>query len=1852
MIIKPKDPKTGSFAMENTEACLELLLHKLQIQIVSKIKSLKQNEFSNFSKTIPTIFSLLEYRQNRDEFLSKFNNPSMIPDVVPYSTTLLQNAFNDFDISRDINSSLIKFFESEHSRVSRIRTTVLNRTLKQEFRSRTQNEFALFDESVTKYLFQCQKAILRLNIQESDPFSKDDLLLELHTKFFKKRRKALLKSVLNQVTKFQYTIQESIYTQTFDSIEQKMKLNQNRIQIPYLTPHESEIEEQLTVYAKRFEMTCDFEASDGQQFLYETKKIFLSLFEQLDFSKIPRRNFELEHVSLQEDLAQLTQKSLLATTPHDGQLKKVLTTYFTLSIDEINKKIDRQIANYNLLVGNAYRSSHFHDNKERHFIPFHKIESLFDLRFIHSKFLATAVFSHINYFEYVKFKLNENATEPSEFYSRRASFPQIIEICDKNGAFIYESAFTEYESLLNHLIGVGSYYISKFEETMPERSGDASVVIEHEKIAEKLLEFELQFLNAKRKLVQCLIECLEHVQIDDVHKMIYEIIYDRPNFNFPIYNSFEIQYQTAIDLTEKKATILRTLINLQIMHERSLSSRFGDQIPYFDRPSQIPTENNVHRIFDESVPVTPFEVYESLSIVPTFLSIVPQIAKEIGESIDVKFSRYSEFLEMSIWKEIEHLIGHMVENGLFPFDRASTPFHFKLSPCLTSLFVSPYVNTLDTVKRLFENMKESRQKRFMLSTRRFMHLSWKLQTLIIDTDLLQYSYYRQCDRLGIETKSIYKTPFKDVCLNEVIDLPNEKSDLGLLEASLIEFQAIEADFCDPSSIKDIIYVADFALLRRMIQFQNLQNTILEISVRYNRHYLDNEFLLKYFDLDSTKATFLTSALTDEDHFKQNMANMIFYHPLELLRNQEIANNNKSHFSLCINSLKSISRAILAAQVKQKQMDQQEMFDLYLNEILDQFAVFIVKIEISRICQLEKRVMLSNSFVDTFVLGPQDSCELIDSQGRFSKFFYVPSWAECFIMLCDAPRARQKMILKYVLKFVLSRYRILNLARFESSLSQRIEVVFDSLYNQTFQMETPIFQQLQQQFEILPNSNEVEILTKFILENEKILFHRLEYSILTTLESFFVSVDSSKQNNFQILDMKFDEKLKKLWIQMHEPIILNKSLFNDSRYVPLWETQFVFNCYESDRNDIVTNITSTDIFLDEALTSMYKEKMKTDPIANIPLSIDFLCLIISQLHLKYAYFLLREGHEIENLDLKKTILDMNVDIFMKNSEIWDSIIIQQVNKHFVPKDESSSYSMKPIPEPKLVQSIFDVIRNQVDLILLSEQIKTVTKLLSEFDESETKSETATAENVDTESKMESSLSIQTSDFYDAQFVDELEKARTYINAFLYDELQNSYSASDDQEEFVIDAVKLHNYLSHQSFLMNEWENLSLKQENSTWKKYLANITCSLNYDKEEIEAAEILKNLATERFKSQTEFEVVNRCSKMFLELNTLRQELKMQQFQKEQLDLKIEQKLTLYYNELVNDLQMEIERTKQTESGIRQSVYDKILYKIRRSKKLASKLKSLLGSDESTVSLRQETSADFGLLPCDFDENFLNEIRTKNEELRKKIIMNRILRVMTEIGIKRTYRKVLDVNVESRKEHNAKLWAQKLENNTRENAFDYDLIQIHHKLSETKSEIERLKQQLENEKMTSIQLVHWKAKNIKKIEQMKQRLNQFDEEIEDVNIDQLVRRLDEAQSELDALREDTFDIDEKVEEEIRKPLRYTEKVKTRFKDAKGLRKRMETMKHQEEMMAEKQETYDYILDQLIQQNFEFQKDNETLLKQIEELEYKKAMSSQRAKSVMEDTIKLRAPVLRMSMRQPGRIVKPTIRCLSQSLNRL
>ena len=2113
--------------MNITEAGLELLLKKLNDQITSTVESLKDSEISIMTNKIPNFHTMIEFRQVRDQFLSKFNNPCPIPEESSYSIDLLRHASDDYELPEDTNSSLERFFQSEQERVSRLRNTVLSRCTQPEFFSITQMEFALYDKYVTKYLYGCQEGILRLKSKEYASFTINDLMLELYATFFHKRRKAFLRSLLIHVRRFSLTSQQSIFTRMFDSITQSYKEDMSKTPVPFLPDKVEPINNELQRLSNRLNVDFDLEINDGQQFLYNCRKKFYDLFKALDFYDLPRKKYDFSHYPHQTNIGQLTNHTLISINPHDTKLKDVFNSLLGLSMDELNQKIKKRVSAYNLWVGNEYRSVHFHGEKERKPIPLYKIDSWYQLRYIHAKYLAVAVLSHMNYFQYLCAQLL--ASKPSvmrstQFRSRQSKFKEIIEIFDSNGPFIFEDALTFYQALVNSLIGVGSYYISKFEETAADRKGSDSVIVDYESIVERLLQNELDFLNAKRMLVQPLIECLEHKLDDHLTSQIFDIIIERPNFNLPVYNSFEVPYKMAIKLMQKKANVIRTLVNLQILHERLFSSQFSDPIPIFDRPSQISIDTK-YRSFYESIEISPFEVYESLSDISKFIDFVPKLAQELGESIDLKTSKYGEYLKISIWEEIEKINKNVFENGFFPFDRSSTTFHFQLSDIVKSLFISPYVNTVDAIKKLISKMKESRKLRFMLSTRRFMHLAWKLQTLIIETDLLQHAYYTQCDQLGITEKGIRMTPFKDSATKEIIDLHSETFDINVLEVALTEFELISLKFDQSSSIKDIIFAADFSGLKRMIRFQKLQNTIFEIAIRFNRHLIDNNFLVSYFELGADSGMFLTGVdpsdfYGDEEnerrYIKSIIADKIFFQPLNIFRDNQLVQKDKDIYCLSIKTLKLMSRTILSAHVKQKSMTQQEMFDLYITEMVDKFAVFGLKVEIAEVCNLERRIILTNTFVDTYILGPDKSTHLIDNQGRFEKFFYVPTWYECFTMMREAPHARQGMVLRSVLKFLVSRFRILNHARFECSLSERIELVFENLYYQHFKLETPVFQKLFNDLSVLPNSKEVDIATKFILENEKYLFHRLEFSFLTSLENFFVSVKSTNEKN-KIVDMNFGKKIQFLWLKMHNKLEKDKYLIIASRYSPLWQEHFLYNCIESDRAELATRLNAGDAFIDDSLSSNYNKETLNNPIKKLPLAIDFLCLAISQIHIKFAYFLLRNGIDENKIDLKSTISLINQKVYNENCESWNSVILKQANLHLVPKDESPSRVTDTIPEPKLEQVIFDVIRNEVDLLILASQNHQVEKTIETFtkdvrrlrglpeedpiiNESENQanlqsgspnlqlshnssskvrlnknqsssiqlSQTPSSSkrtNLNTNSSLQltqkattpnrnnnqgqnassslqlkqnakssvqfnlnaanqsqntstpnrnnqsqntrssvhfnlnscssnqsqntstpnrtnqnagssirlnqnasspiqsnqsqssslqlsqnASSTIQSSQNasnsielsqnasstiqmnqnasssielnqnenssqvssslndtevnateneenedddssfytkspaeYDQQFQRESEHAHSRINELFQAKLQEC-SVTTDDKMIQINLNTLTDSLYKLSSAMKAFEIESLLKENDTWTKYLSNVTVPIEYNKEEMESVSILASLTTKRLQRQADSEIAYRFGPKFITVNQLRQNIRLQELDEVKVEHKMKSKFIDYYDSLVSDLKKSIDETKKKGETIKMKVYDDVMKRVRKARSVSVQMRTVgilhdntnnsfsspseseppstftsqalfsISPPESTEAKKSDSILSEPIFKENLDQNFLNEIDEKNQKLRKEIILLRCLRVLSEVGVKRYYKKVIIENIEQRKLSNTQLWNEKFKSEVHNNSLDSQLFEAHRMLSDSKLEIIKLNQQLENEKMSNIQLVHWKAKNIKNFEAMKKRLDEFDETIEDVNIDNLVKKLAEAQNELDELRENNEAVDFEIEEDVRKPLKIIEEIKNKVKESKMQKRKMDRLQMENEMIHQEEVTNkELFVQELSDANIQLRLANDQLTSQIQELENQKKTKSERAKFLMEETLKARAIPMKMQMRSSTRIVKPAVKkVVTRSLSRI
>ncbi|OHT13900.1 hypothetical protein TRFO_15776 [Tritrichomonas foetus] len=1899
--------------MESTESGLELLLKRLHDIIESKIESLSYKEISTMSSKIPNFRSMLEFRQIRDKFLGKFNNPCPTPEVHSYAEQLLAKSSKDYDLSDDTKSSLKIFFENEIKRVERIRDIVLVRCKHPDFFSKTQMEYSLFDKSVTERLYFCREGLLRLDCKDSLSISSGDLMLEISTNFFQKRRRALLKTILLKARRFPLTKQQSIYTKMFEKALSCLKTDSNTIPVPILPRCEEILNNELKRLAKRFNMICDLEANDGQQFLYYSKKKFLEIFQQLNILDLPKKDYDLKTFLSPLDLTSLTQHTLLEITHCDTKLSEIFIHLFDLSSDDVLAEIQHKVAEYNSWVGNEYRSSYFHADIERNPIPSHKLFSWYVLRYAHMKFLASAILSHLNYFIYIWAQLSNNDSNvmrSTTFQARFSKFPQILEVCENDQPFLFSSVLDYYNKTIKALVSAGSYYITKFEEAQAERSGDSSVLSDRESVAEKLLLLELEFLNAKRKVIQPLIECLEHKENPHLVEVIFGIILERPSFNLPLYQSFDVPFKLSIELMEKRAKSIRALVNFQILHERNLSSQFNDQIPYFDRPSQISFDLN-YRSFDESIPITPFEVYESLTDIVNFVDDIPKIANELGESIDIRLTKYKDYLEIAVWDEVNELLRSLVENGLFPFNRSSTHFHFHLSNCINSLFVSPYVNTLNSINDMISNMNQSRHLRFMFSMRRFLYLTWKLQSLIIDTDMLQNAYYAQCDQLGITEKGIIMTSFKESATKEIIDLHSEKADVNLLDVALTEFEENNLDFEQESSIKDIIFAADFSVLKRMIQFQVFQNIILELALRFNQHILDSNFLVSYFEMGPDSAMFLTGVnIPDEDdlhqrYMKQIIANKLFYQADSIFRINQLANQSKDQLWLSIRSLKGRSRTILSAHVKQKEMSHHEMCTLYLNEMIDQFSVYGYRVEIARLCNLERHILLANTFVDTYTLGPAETHCLVDSQGHFEKFFYVPTWHETFLMLQKAPHARQGMVLKCVLQFITSRFRILNLVRFECSLNQRINSVFDSIYNQCYMFETPILQKLFNDFAVLPNASEVEISTKFIREADKFLFHRFEYSLLSAVENFFISVNSAYINNTAIIDNTYGLKLQNLWLQMHQPLDSNKYVINRSRYAPLWQEQFVYNCLESDRSDIATRIHSTDVFLDSALGSMNGKEILDDPVQKIPRSIDFMFLTISQIQIKFAYFLLRDGVDEESIDLKKSIMEMNQDIYKRNIDGWDQVIVHQANENLVPKDESPSKVTDTIPEPKLAQAIFDVLRNQVDLILLSSQINQIQGYINEFRtdlDQLTEIVSSTAKlNFNNEivggsilsfqspSKTDSVVYIQDNDSYDDQFIQERNYAHKRLVETLFtmlkqcviqkiahdpqnynkndkdvknnnndndDDNNSDYNKDGDEDrnekndkkeiEYIIDAKAFDENASKLSFLLNQFSEESLNKENNTWRRYLMNVSVSIGYDFEEMEAANVLARLTNLRFERLIELEIGFKYSSLFLTVNQLRQAIHHRHQKEIQYESLITSKLRAHYITLIEDLETAISESKKQQNSYKKRVYDEVIAKIKNAKNV------VLHVDKEDLNQTPESNENKPNKKTS-DKTLFQTVSDKNEKLRREIILLRCFRILTTIGVKRNSAKVLKETIENKKNENSQLYNDKFVSELHEATCKEDLKEKHRYLSNTKANIEILKQQLDNEKMSNIQLVHWKAKNMKTIDQLKNEIDSFGETINDYNIDDLVKKLDDAQTELDNLRETTNLIDTTTDIDVRIPMQKVEKIRTKVRATKLDQARLMKTFNNDLAFQEKLEMKELFVQQLSDENIELRHENESLLLRVEELERQKQNKSVGVRALMEGTLRARASnPLKMQARTTGRIVKPYVPNVSRSFSRI
>ena len=110
--------------------------------------------------------------------------------------------------------------------------------------------------------------------------------------------------------------------------------------------------------------------------------------------------------------------------------------------------------------------------------------------------------------------------------------------------------------------------------------------------------------------------------------------------------------------------------------------------------------------------------------------------------------------------------------------------------------------------------------------------------------------------------------------------------------------------------------------------------------------------------------------------------------------------------------------------------------------------------------------------------------------------------------------------------------------------------------------------------------------------------------------------------------------------------------------------------------------------------------------------DFLSIYIALVHLRFAYFLLQKNTN-DSLTVTESVNLITRGILLEGQTQWSDVIEKKAVRHLAPKDNNPSRFKLEVPHIKHLQSVFDAAHSQIDLILLSNQIKHLECLKNTF-----------------------------------------------------------------------------------------------------------------------------------------------------------------------------------------------------------------------------------------------------------------------------------------------------------------------------------------------------------------------------------------------------------------------------------------------------------------------------------------------------------------------------------------------------------
>ena len=881
-------------------------------------------------------------------------------------------------------------------------------------------------------------------------------------------------------------------------------------------------------------------------------------------------------------------------------------------------------------------------------------------------------------------------------------------------------------------------------------------------------------------------------------------------------------------------------------------------------------------------------------------------------------------------------------------------------------------------------------------------------------------------------------------------------------------------FSNTERIRDLTLNGDYSMLKRFVCAQRRFNAMLSVAIRFNNFYVDANFLSANFGVTPSFVPYRTITGIDiEDDMKIKMFTVT-----QVVSNVEFIDEPGLSRVFC--NIRDVTDCT------------------NIQKILDAVLPFACRIELATICRLEQQLFSEVSSDNDFVFD--STAELMTDERKIIPNV-IPRTLSCLSLdkPCDD--------LETLVRFVCCRLRILHLLRMESTAMLRFPRAIEGTFTESLPWDTVFLSGLNNS--LMSGSNDIHLVSTIYSETEEYLVNRLYKSCLVVLDGIYTMEDAKQKKLF--IESNSETLLKRWWKSLNAVFwSSSKSLISRRYYPPVYD-QLIFQLDDFTRLEVKTAIQTQENFVQRVMSTI-----ETDDVNQARAK--FMGSTLKCSILKYVFMLMRSEFDIEKLNVVTAVTNITEQICTDGYVDHENMVYIQASQKLGKLSNQVNVEMKHTSEMRIAYNealhMFLAKYQLEQSKLLFEQM--LSELNGAMNAPNAMLKPECYERAGKAKKVKKDVFVPAPDDSDVQFQKELHFAVSRLMFGLKESMKTMNRSENG--DMVLPAWRLEEACKSFTPLIDWIGRQSCHTLFRTWGSYLQNALTVHDTMIDDQLLLNRFRNVMFSYLDSRVEYELSVKMKQEFLKYNTFCYIKKVMNRTWKLEQERMTEAIRKEFEQLLTDIGAEIEEVKKEYAKAHERWYKRALEGVEALLKDPDEINEVIS--QKRISTNEER---------------LDRVTKQQEDLRDQIRKMRVSRCLESIGSNEFYTRRIDKVGEEKKSINGTLWFGKREFEEEQKSIQDALEECFEKLTDRELEIDDLSRKLEQEKLHTAQLLHWRGTSLKSYSLMVEQEKEL-EKAGDVNIAQLLTRLAAAHAELDELIEETDEFDAEFTYQVREPM--------------------------------------------------------------------------------------------------------------------